>query len=156
MRDYYTPRLLPRILGGEKLPPPPNVAELNRVQPKVEVLAVVAQSESPGLVTVTVKVSNVEENGKQSGAQDLRVFRNGQLVAFKEGPLALDQNGEATLTFPNIQLAHNASDTNKSIFTAYAFNRESGEEPDGRTGLSAGEAAGAKAEKRLHRLHRCQ
>jgi len=123
MRDYYTPRVLTRILSGEELPPLPNIAELNRVQPKVEVLAVGALSESPDRVTVTVKVSNVEEKGKRSGAQDLRVFRNGQLVAFQEGPLAQDQNGEATLTFPNIQLAHNASDTsNKSIFTAYAFN----------------------------------
>jgi Caspase domain/WD domain, G-beta repeat len=123
MRDYYTPRLLPLILSGEGLPPLTSIAKLNRLQPKLEVLSVAAQSESSGRVTVTVKVSNVKENAKQSGAQDLRVFRNGQLVAFQEGPLALGQNGEVTLPFPNIQLPHNASDTsNKTIFTAYAFN----------------------------------
>src|SRR5262249_32312194 len=36
MRDYYEPRLLPRLLAGEQLPKLRSLASLNRVQPLVE------------------------------------------------------------------------------------------------------------------------
>src|SRR5207249_4657691 len=35
MRDYYEPRLLNRLLSGEKFRPIKSLAELNRVQPSV-------------------------------------------------------------------------------------------------------------------------
>jgi hypothetical protein len=108
-------------LAGEQLPPLPNIAQLNRIQPLVEVLNVVPQPESPDRVTVTVKVSGVDGTGEECEAQDLRVFRNGQLVAIQEGPI-LAKSQIATFTFPNIRLPHNTS--KDYVFTAYAFNAD--------------------------------
>jgi len=87
MRDYYEPRLLPRILKGDKLPDQPSIAELNRVQPKVEKITVTPDVGKPNSVNVTVKVSSVSGQCLEkklipceSGVYDLRLFRDGQLV----------------------------------------------------------------------------
>jgi WD40 repeat protein len=42
MRNYYEPRLLPRVLAGEKLPEIPSLVTLNRAQPQVEIVAIEA------------------------------------------------------------------------------------------------------------------
>jgi WD40 repeat protein/uncharacterized caspase-like protein len=110
MRQYYIPRLLPRLLAGEKLPPVPNIGNLNRVQPKVQILAPESDPVHPSEARVRVRVARVGS----SGAKDLRLFRNGQLVAFREGNIA---DGE--YTFDAIRLPSQ----NKTVeFTAYAFN----------------------------------
>jgi hypothetical protein len=87
MRDYYEPRLLARLLAGEKLKPVPPLASLNRVQPSVEVSKVDWQDASQGLARVTVLVKNNRDpemrNGKTTtDVYDLRLFRNGQLVGW--------------------------------------------------------------------------
>jgi hypothetical protein len=86
MRDYYEPRLLPRLLAGEKFKPVRPLASLNRVQPLVEVHVGWADEEA-GLARVVVKVSRNSDltmtNGKTSTKPyDVRVFRNGQLVGW--------------------------------------------------------------------------
>ena len=115
MRDYYTPRLLARILGGEKLPPLPNIAQLNRVQPLVETPVIESRPTDPDRVRVRVKVAQRTEAGRSSGAQDLRIFRDGQLVKLQEGPL---KDGE--YVFDGIRLPSAES----VEFTAYAFNSD--------------------------------
>ncbi len=57
MKEYYEPRLLPRILQGEAFPPITGLADLNRVQPGVEILAVRPDPETPSQVAVTVEVA---------------------------------------------------------------------------------------------------
>jgi WD40 repeat protein len=86
MRQYYEPGLLPRLLAGEKLPPIPALSALNLVQPIVQIEG--AEWENPilGLAKVTVKVARGTSpiNGSHevlSDVYDLRLFRNGQLVA---------------------------------------------------------------------------
>ena len=39
-RDYYTPRLIARVLSGERLPDLPSIAGLNRAQPVLEIKSV--------------------------------------------------------------------------------------------------------------------
>jgi WD40 repeat protein len=113
MRDYFTPRLLPRMMAGEKLPPLPGIGEIkNRVQPEVRVAGVRAQPN--GRAAVTVRAASVTERGQASGLRDLRVFRDGQLVGWKDGPM---ETGE--FTFRDIQLR---ASSKEAIFTAYAFN----------------------------------
>ncbi len=116
MRDYYTPRLLSRIMNGETLPPVRPIAQItNRVQPDVAVASVTASKMHPNHADVVVHAANhTNEKGQASGLEDLRLFRNGQMVGYREGVL---KGGD--YTFPDIQLPTSAKTV---TFTAYAFN----------------------------------
>jgi WD40 repeat protein len=98
MRNYYEPRLLPRLLAckgadqtdpkacEKEFPPVPSLASLNRVQPVVEVTAN-WKDEAVGLAGVTVTVKSNRNLGMKNGktsteVYDLRVFRDGQLVGW--------------------------------------------------------------------------
>jgi WD40 repeat protein len=118
MRDYYTPRLLSRIMNGEKLPPIRSIAEIeNRVQPDITILSVKPSSAHSGHADVVVHAtSHTSEKGQASGLQDLRLFRNGQLVGYREGLLK-----DGDFAFSDIQLPTSAKSV---VFTAYAFNSE--------------------------------
>lgn len=134
MRDYYTPRLLARIMNGETLPRIRSISEIaNRVQPDVAIVSVSASKTHPGRADVVVHAASHDEQKRgadgqllkdasgnalthASGLQDLRLFRNGQMVGYREG--ALD-GGD--FTFSDIQLPTSARSVS---FTAYAFNSE--------------------------------
>jgi len=87
MRDYYEPRLLPRVLAEEEFRAVRPLAELNRVQPRVETREV-KPAGAPDQLSVVVEVSAAEgkflrgghEIPMRTGTYDLRLFRNGQLV----------------------------------------------------------------------------
>ena len=118
IRNYYTPRLLARIINHEELPHIRPIAEItNRVQPDVSIVSVRASKTHPGRADVVVHAAgHTNEKGQASGLQNLRLFRNGQMVGYLEGEL---QDGD--FTFPDIQLPTSA----KSVtFTAYAFNHD--------------------------------
>jgi WD40 repeat protein len=151
MRDYYEPRLLPRVLKGEQFKPIRPLGELNRVQPGVKIVKV-EQGGSPDIVKVTVEVSAAEgtfqRDGKdvvmKTGVHDLRLYRNGQLVAQwpeasemtckcldttstdelnawrKATEIKLDQSGKATKMF-TVRLPRR-DDLKEVAFSAYAFN----------------------------------
>jgi WD40 repeat protein len=151
-RDYYQPKLLPKLLAGEKLPQVRALADLNRAQPQVELLRVEPEK-GDGLASVTVQVSSTQSaaqkdtSGKsvQSGVYDLRLFRDGQLVgqwpeaetftgslagsreAELESWRRLHQinliNGRYTHTFSHIRLPQRQG-VDKVKFTAYAFNSD--------------------------------
>ncbi|MDT5121852.1 MAG: hypothetical protein QOC96_1334 [Acidobacteriota bacterium] len=149
IRDYYEPRLLPRILAGEKFKDVPSLAKLNRAQPKVEIKEISKPDEQGG-VSVTVEVAraksetqrDVQGNLLETGVYDLRLFRDGQLVGYepdKGREVRLEKDGTRTIKFENIRLPRKAGV--KSVeFSAYAFNvdqvksataRKSVEIPDG-------------------------
>ncbi len=94
MRDYFEPRLAARLLACRNasgadacsktfslLAP---VTSLNRVQPRVDIVAVTRPTpDGPAQVTVAVTAMHdpTQPVGKtDSGAYDLRLFRDGQLV----------------------------------------------------------------------------
>jgi WD40 repeat protein len=152
LRDYYQPKLLPRLLRREKLTDVRSLADLNRTQPQVEVLKVEPEA-GDGLVSVTVQVAATQSgaqkdrSGKllQSEAYDLRLFRDSQLVAqwpdagtsteSRPGSRApeleswrtLHQinliDGQHTRTFSHIRLPQRPG-VDKVEFTAYAFNSD--------------------------------
>ena len=156
MRDYYEPRLLPRVLSGEKSPSLPSLADLNRAQPKVEIKDVHVDDAEAGRVAVIVEVANdtveVTREGKpvvmQSGAFDLRLSRNGQLVGQypdletkqtfgaptreqeleqwrQHHEIKLDpKTGKKTVTFHGIRLPRKAAGLREVKFSAYAFNSD--------------------------------
>lgn len=135
LRQYYEPRLLTRLLSGEKLPDIPSIAALNRVQPQVHVTGVRPHPDDPSIVDVTVEAKGdtgtFHQNGtdvvKQSGVYDLRLFRNGQLVGSlptgEEGEKPTDltnaTNGTVAQTF-TVRLPRDGSEA--AEFSAYAFN----------------------------------
>ena len=99
MRQYYEPKLLPRLLKcteenscDKEFKPLPSIADINRVQPKVAIKGIKPNAVSSDLADVTIEVENITEDvslsatdrtkKKQlsSGAFDLRLFRDGQLV----------------------------------------------------------------------------
>jgi len=159
MRDYYTPGLLATIMKGQqnKLPKLPSIAEIkNRVQPDVMVVSVMPSSDGPDRVDVVVHAaSHVEQkqdvqgtlqkdaNGnpltQPSGLQDLRLFRDGQMVGSGYVDVSAGCAGAGTparrvmggyiegalnhceYTFHDVLLKAGAK---KVTFTAYAFNSE--------------------------------
>jgi WD40 repeat protein len=139
MRDYYEPNLLPRLLRcteenncETEFKPVRNLTELNRTQPNVKIAEIKA-ADAPDVVRVTVEaeetVSEYQRDKQnkplRSGVQDLRLFRDGQLVGYApdgEGAVGLDKNGKFTKTF-NVRLPKNR-DATEFNFTAYAFNSD--------------------------------
>lgn len=132
MRDYYEPRLLPRILAGERFRPVRSLADLNRVQPKVQISKIEPHPTVPDAVSVTVEVAKAARKFQrgdkkvlvETGVYDLRLFRDGQLVGYApaaDGEIPVDpQTGTAvqafTVTLPR------TGDTQEVTFSAYAFN----------------------------------
>ncbi len=129
MRDYYEPKLLPRILAGETLPPIPPLMQLNRVQPLVEIKDISPQPGNPARVTVQVEVKKATGTyggqEKTTGVYDLRLFRDRQLVGYTPGigkEITVDPISHSrTLTFSNIKLPL-LKDKKEVQFSAYAFN----------------------------------
>ncbi len=153
MRDYYEPRLLTRKLAGDALGQPRKLADLNRVQPQVNITAIERQGNSDR-VSVTVEVATSAAEFKlggqtvrrETGVYDLRLFRDGQLVGQradgaavklrpsanererllawrKESELKTDTSGKRTVKFENVRLPRQA-DSKEVVFSAYAFNED--------------------------------
>jgi len=133
MRDYYEPRLLPRLLSGEEFTPIRDLSTLNRIQPQVKITEIALDSADTVKVTVDVSKAQREvlRNGtkvvSETGVYDLRLFRDGQLVGYApeaEGEVKVDsQMGKSTLTFSNIRLPHRKG-MSRIEFSAYAFNAD--------------------------------
>ena len=140
MRPYYEPRLLPRLLAADDFREVPPLRELNRVLPAVTITDI--KKDGADTVAVTVEVENIEhrydreENTiAESGAKDLRLFRDGQLVSYRDGGLLNGQKRNATTgcepierstrkcraVFEHIRLPRRKNVTEVE-FSAYAFN----------------------------------
>ncbi len=129
MRDYYEPRLLPRILNGEKFKPVRALSELNRVQPEVRITGIEPDPEQTGFVKVTVEAAGASRSYMPEGkpiatdVHDLRLFRNGQLVGCagdkdEDKPLAKVGGKPFQRSF-RVRLPTGQEPLQ---FTAYAFN----------------------------------
>jgi WD40 repeat protein len=118
MRQYYEPNLLQRVLAGEQFKLLPSIADINRVQPKVMIREIKPISNTSDLADITIEVERVEDEVSisatditkktklASGAYDLRLFRDGQLVGvssakkdledyIKQAPQAIEKDKAA-------------------------------------------------------------
>jgi WD40 repeat protein len=135
MRDYYEPRLLARLLSGEKFPAARSIAQLNRAQPRVSITSVEQQQARPELFNVTIEVSQAPPAAAEgagiaaraAGVYDLRLFRDGQLVGYapaEGGEVRTNAtDGAATITFKDIKLPRRAGSEEIEL-SAYAFNED--------------------------------
>lgn len=134
MREYYTPGLLARIFAGDLLPPVPDIAKLNRVQPKVRILSVKPASSDTDQVVVIVETEPGQEKRVEQKKQfvqncqvaDLRLFRDGQLVSWLRNDTSVTdkwiRQEPQRHTF-TVRLPHN-TDRRQVDFSAYAFNED--------------------------------
>jgi WD40 repeat protein len=121
--EFYYPGLLADILAGKKPRAPRNISELDRRQPKLE-LALASGPSSGNVasrrVKVKLKVTEVpadSDHSRGSGAQDVRLFRNGSLVSVWRGDVL---QGKPSITLEaDVPIVAGAN-----RFTAYAFNRD--------------------------------
>lgn len=138
MRDYFEPRLLPRLLaqGSSALKPVRPQSELDRHQPLVHISSV-KHEPATDVAEVVVEVS-----GQGGAVYDVRLFRNDQLVGqfpHRTGPVPeadaqldtwraltrvpqTDDGGRSTVTF-RVALA-NRFTGQPVFFSAYAYNRD--------------------------------
>ncbi len=140
MREYYTPKLLPKLLNGDSLPHARPLSSVNRTQPGVQITSVDPEPGHPGFVRVSLKVTSVPAaNQKQeSGVYDVRLFRDGALIALS--PAISDSapsndlqhwreihrvlsTGEKSITFEHVALPQRSS-VKSVVFSAYAFNSD--------------------------------
>jgi len=136
MRDFYEPRLLPRLLAchdaqalrpeacRDAFTPIRSLGELNRVVPHVGIVRI-EEGSFPDQVIVQLTAESAEDptqtNHKfTTEAFDLRLFRDGQLVGRcpkdKSGPVTSDDCLRMT-----VRLGHHEGLVR---FTAYAFNED--------------------------------
>jgi WD40 repeat protein len=132
MRDYYEPRLLSRLLSGEKLRPIRSVSELNRVRPGVSIKQILWDG-GHDKVSISVEVSAASaefQRGErkvklETGVYDLRLFRDGQQVGYAPeagGEIKTDPvTKKAVVTFSGVKLPQQ-KDLTQVEFSAYAFN----------------------------------
>jgi WD40 repeat protein len=118
-REYFEPRLLARLLGGEALRPVRALATLNRIQPEVRIVGIELVAGRSGVVSVTV----MARARSGAGLRDLKLFRNGQLVASRPGNVAgTAASGGKLIRFRQIRVS--TTTPGPVTFAAYAFNRD--------------------------------
>ncbi len=118
--EFFYPDLLADVLAGKRPQPKEQIAQIDRRQPRVRMLIgnETTTSAKPVLHERTVNVKiEIAEAAAGSGAQDVRLFRNGALFKVWRGD-ALKGRGSATL---EAQIPIVAGENR---LTAYAFNRD--------------------------------
>ncbi|HJU92541.1 MAG TPA: caspase family protein, partial [Pyrinomonadaceae bacterium] len=121
--EFYYPGLLADIFNGKRPRVAQDVSKKDRRQPIVK-LSLVGQSPESSVATRTIKVKldisdapADKDNPKGTGAQDVRLFRNGSLVKVWHGDVL---KGQAAVTLE--QEITVTAGPNRLV--AYAFNRD--------------------------------
>lgn len=131
MRQYFEPNLLARKVNDEELSDVPSINDLNILQPDVTIESIRPYKGLSDTVEVQVGFKSISSTANsRSGVYDLRIFRDGQLVAYLPKGSSFDGRSLVDLSrgwdskkisksFP-VKLPHNGS--KEFAFTAYAFN----------------------------------
>jgi hypothetical protein len=128
--DFYSPGLLADLLAGRRPRATTNVAVKDRRQPELQ-LALTNNAPTDAALTarminlrITITEGAPDEAHEQgSGAQDVRLFRNGSLVRVWHGDVLKEQshtsNGQRNIVLKATDVPIVAG---ANRFTAYAFN----------------------------------
>ncbi|HMV46628.1 MAG TPA: caspase family protein [Blastocatellia bacterium] len=119
--EYFYPDLLADVLAAKNPRPTRRIAQIDRRQPRVQMLIGDETAKPSGAVkskerTVNIKIE-VSEAAQGSGAQDVRLFRNGALYKIWRGNALKSGNRGVIETAIPIVAGENR-------LTAYAFNRD--------------------------------
>ncbi|HKG58383.1 MAG TPA: caspase family protein [Pyrinomonadaceae bacterium] len=121
--EFYHPGLLADIFAGKRPRVAQDVSKKDRRQPAVK-LSLAGQAADSTVASRTVKVKidvsdapADKDNPQGTGAQDIRLFRNGWLVKVWHGDVLKGQ--------PNVSLEHELTVTaGPNRLVAYGFNRD--------------------------------
>ncbi|HEU4834258.1 MAG TPA: caspase family protein [Pyrinomonadaceae bacterium] len=121
--EFYYPGLLADVFAGKRPKVAQDVSKKDRRQPIVK-LSIVGQAPESTVATRTVKVKidvadapADKDNPQGTGAQDVRLFRNGSLVKVWHGDVLKGQ--------PNVSLEEEITVTaGPNRLVAYGFNRD--------------------------------
>jgi WD40 repeat protein len=124
--EYYSPGLLGDIFAGRRPQAAKDIAARDRRQPQVQLSLAGAAADASSVKTKNVRLRlEVDEasgaDGRHSGgsgAQDLRLFRNGLLVRLWRGDV-LKQGGAKTVIETDVPIV-----AGENQLTAYVFNRD--------------------------------
>lgn len=128
-RDYYEPRLLPRLLALDEFPEIRDIADIDIDVPKVAIDKV-AETER-GLLSVTVAIEDIVPDNPDDGFS-LKLFRDRQLVGQFPDPFGhddgvsvqSDKDGKSIITFSGIKLPPSDKAEDIRTFSAYVFNAD--------------------------------
>jgi WD40 repeat protein/uncharacterized caspase-like protein len=126
--EFFYPDLLSDVLAGKQPKPKNEITQIDRRQPQVRLLA----NDTSNQQTITVKIE-VAEAAAGSGAQDVRLFRNGALFKIWRGDVLKDQRSVVLQTELPIIAGENR-------LTAYAFNRDNVKSLDANRFITGAEA----------------
>jgi WD40 repeat protein len=137
--EFYYPSLLADLFAGKRPKAPSDIFQKDRRQPQLRLL--VANTQSVGKldernVLVKIEASEIpgdENNRMGSGAQDVRLFRNGSLVKVWRGDVL---GGKASAILETT--IHLVEGENK--LSAYAFNRDNIKSEDATLSITGGES----------------
>lgn len=120
--EFYRPGLLGEIFAGKRPRAAASIADKDRRQPRVTLELSGSSDTTVSTRNVTLRVNVAEaapdaSHSKGSGAQDVRLFRNGTLVKVWHGDV-LEGKSSAMLEAVVPVIA------GQNQFTAYAFNRD--------------------------------
>jgi WD40 repeat protein len=137
--EFYYPGLLADIIAGKKLRTTRDFAQLDRRQPSLELAVDGASDAAVNNRTIHARLKVAEaksDKGHPQGStvRDVRLFRNGSLVATWRGEIDLDAQGQAVLeaTVPIV--------VGPNRLTAYAFNEDNIKSPDASLVVTGGAA----------------
>ena len=148
MREYYEPRLLPRLIAHENFPEIRQLETLNREQPLVKIVEV-KPAEDGRTATVEIEIATKRPDtgqSQQTEVHDLKVFRNDQLVAYfpdENGRIEIDQkSGKRRLLFDDILLPTSTGEQGLT-FSTYAFNEDGIKSETARKRLDVASSSGS-------------
>lgn len=125
--EFFHPDLLADVLAGKNPRPARKIAQLDRRQPRVQMLignessrpATNSVSSDQRNVNIKIEVAEAGPRDRQggSGAQDVRLFRNGALYKIWRGDAL--KGGSRTVLETTVPIV-----AGENRLTAYAFNRD--------------------------------
>jgi WD40 repeat protein/uncharacterized caspase-like protein len=138
--EFYYPGLLADVFAGKRPKVAQDVSKKDRRQPVVKLSLVGPPAGDSGIAARTIKVKidvagapADKDNPKGSGAQDLRLFRNGSLVKVWHGDVLNGQSAVALEQEITVTAGPNR-------LVAYAFNRDNVKSKDASLVLSGAES----------------
>ena len=138
--EFYYPGLLADVFNGKRPRVAQDVSKKDRRQPVVKLSVVGPAAGESGIAARTIKVKidvadapADKDNPKGSGAQDLRLFRNGSLVKVWRGDVL---NGQTAVSLE--QEITVTAGPNRLV--AYAFNRDNVKSKDAPLVLTGAES----------------
>lgn len=138
-RDFFRPGLVAEIFTGQVSSPPRNLEQLDRRSPTLSLSAPEIGANQNNwrkqkLVTqrrmnLVVNVAEQAAEGKtaqSSGARDVRLLRNGQVVKIWRGDVLRSEVAGCQHTAPGQAVCHTevTLEFGPNVFSAYAFNRD--------------------------------